>query len=660
MAVTITTTSNRALTTDLLLSGTVSIGGALADGSETLNVSLYNSTTGANFTGTPQAYDGTSTVTYNYANGTTLSVNFTTGNWVFNRLPTEAGNTVYSYILTFDFRDSSGTQSVTENITTIKNVTITDFSTNTLDDLDTQITGTCDVSIVSVAGVNIKVDITSGSTNLVGTSQSLTSATGIYRWNYVDGSSMVIDLGAKTFTYNRKTSDVGDSTVNNYVFKLNIGTETLSAYSSSIVGFPPKITNFSVNSIEDTDIKITGDLVISNTASSSISVNLRHDGVSYSGTSQLYVANSSLTWTYADGSSFVYDTSRNTWEYNRVPSDTTNLTADNYIFEVSVTSRYGTDSASSTINTIVPKATIIGFSADNVVDDSANITGVLKYNLPSLSVSPSLKINLTANGASYLVSPTAIGSRPITFNYGNGSKLVVDVATQTFVYTRASGDITTASPDTYIFDCTITVNGQTTSQTMTVKTLAGVRNYDYEPAYPVIFEPGGTETENTAWPKYIEEVKRIYRLHNENMNYYEAMFQSLNTKLDALDKKVDDYYKRLNDRITSEINALKRYIDDLGKTVNSNVDTATSFRGGYSYVGTSGTAPCDGFLLITTHNGGHGQAMSCYCYIDGILVSQKEDGSYNSLLDTNCVPVKKGSSWSILGNSLSVIWFNVN
>ena len=106
MAVTITTTSNRALTTDLLLSGTVSIGGALADGSETLNVSLYNSTAGANFTGTPQAYDGTSTVTYNYANGTTLSVNFTTGNWVFNRLSTEAGNTVYSYILTFDFRDS--------------------------------------------------------------------------------------------------------------------------------------------------------------------------------------------------------------------------------------------------------------------------------------------------------------------------------------------------------------------------------------------------------------------------------------------------------------------------------------------------------------------------------------------------------------------------
>ena len=91
MAVTITTTSNRALTTDLLLSGTINISGALADGSETLNVSLYSSNTGANFTGTPQAYDGVSTVTYNYANGTTLSVNFTTGNWVYNRLSSENG-----------------------------------------------------------------------------------------------------------------------------------------------------------------------------------------------------------------------------------------------------------------------------------------------------------------------------------------------------------------------------------------------------------------------------------------------------------------------------------------------------------------------------------------------------------------------------------------
>ena len=595
MAVTITTTSNRALTTDLLLSGTINISGALADGSETLNVSLYSSNTGANFTGTPQAYDGVSTVTYNYTNGTTLSVNFTTGNWVYNRLSSETTSLIpINYLFTFDFTDSSGTVSKVENVNTQKNVTITDFSANTLDDLDTQITGTCDVSIVSVAGVNIKVDIIRDSTNLIGTSQSLTSATGVYRWNYVDGSSMIIDLGTKKFTYNRKASDVGDSTVNTYAIELHIGSENLSIYSSSIVGFPPRITTFSGNSIEDTDLKITGDLAISNTATSSISVNLRHDRVSYSGVSQPYVANSSLTWTYADGSSFVYDTFRNTWEYNRVPSDTTNLISDNYIFEVSVTSRYGTDSASSSVSTTVPKATIIGFSADNVMDDSKTITGVLKYNLPSLSTSPSLKIDLTANGASYLVPSVAIGSSAITFNYSNSSKLVVDIAAQTFVYTRASGDITNASPDTYTFECTIMVNGQTTSQTMTVKTLAGVRHYDYEPAYPVLFEPGGTETENTAWPKYIEEIKRFYRLYNENMNYYEAMFQLLNTKLDALEKKVDDNYKELSDRITREIAAIKSLIDskitELTNTVNDSVQVK-AFEYGLRFLGWDNPSP---------------------------------------------------------------------
>ena len=595
MAVTITTTSNRALTTDLLLSGTINISGALADGSETLNVSLYSSNTGTNFTGTPQAYDGVSTVTYNYTNGTTLSVNFTTGNWVYNRLSSETTSLIpINYLFTFDFTDSSGTVSKVENVNTQKNVTITDFSANTLDDLDTQITGTCDVSIVSVAGVNIKVDIIRDSTNLIGTSQSLTSATGVYRWNYVDGSSMIIDLGTKKFTYNRKASDVGDSTVNTYVIELHIGSENLSIYSSSIVGFPPRITTFSGNSIEDTDLKITGDLAISNTATSSISVNLRHDRVSYSGVSQPYVANSSLTWTYADGSSFVYDTFRNTWEYNRVPSDTTNLISDNYIFEVSVTSRYGTDSASSSVSTTVPKAAIIGFSADNVMDDSKTITGVLKYNLPSLSTSPSLKIDLTVNGASYLVPSVAIGSSAITFNYSNSSKLVVDIAAQTFVYTRASGDITNASPDTYTFECTIMVNGQTTSQTMTVKTLAGVRHYDYEPAYPVLFEPGGTETENTAWPKYIEEIKRFYRLYNENMNYYEAMFQLLNTKLDALEKKVDDNYKELSDRITREIAAIKSLIDskitELTNTVNDSVQVK-AFEYGLGFLGWDNSSP---------------------------------------------------------------------
>ena len=228
------------------------------------------------------------------------------------------------------------------------------------------------------------------------------------------------------------------------------------------------------------------------------------------------------------------------------------------------------------------------------MEDSRTITGVLKYSLPSLSTSPSLKIDLTVNGASYLVPSVAIGRSAITFNYSNSSKLVVDIAAQTFVYTRASGDITNASPDTYTFECTIMVNGQTTSQTMTVKTLAGVRHYDYEPAYPVLFEPGGTETENTAWPKYIEEIKRFYRLYNENMNYYEAMFQLLNTKLDALEKKVDDNYKELSDRITREIADIKSLIDskitELTNTVNDSVQVK-AFQYGLRFLGWDNSSP---------------------------------------------------------------------
>lgn len=98
------------------------------------------------------------------------------------------------------------------------------------------------------------------------------------------------------------------------------------------------------------------------------------------------------------------------------------------------------------------------------------------------------------------------------------------------------------------------------------------------------------------------------------------------------------------------------------KTLESQVTNlwdATSFSGGYSYVGPSGTAPCDGFLLITTDNSGYGHKM--VCEIDGIRVAYRNgDGSYGGSSNTNCVPVKKGSSWSISGQDLSIMWFNIN
>ena len=106
-------------------------------------------------------------------------------------------------------------------------------------------------------------------------------------------------------------------------------------------------------------------------------------------------------------------------------------------------------------------------------------------------------------------------------------------------------------------------------------------------------------------------------------------------------------------------------LDDHERRISScesqitNLWNATSFSGGYSYVGASGTAPCDGFLLITTNNSGYGHKM--VCEIDGIRVAYRDgDGSYGGSSNTNCVPVKKGSSWSISGQALSIMWFNIN
>ena len=105
------------------------------------------------------------------------------------------------------------------------------------------------------------------------------------------------------------------------------------------------------------------------------------------------------------------------------------------------------------------------------------------------------------------------------------------------------------------------------------------------------------------------------------------------------------------DNHENRINTLESQVTDLWN--------ATSFSGGYSYVGASGTAPCDGFLLITTDNSGYGHKM--VCEIDGIRVAYRNgDGSYGGSSNTNCVPVKKGSSWNISGQKLSIMWFNIN
>ena len=109
------------------------------------------------------------------------------------------------------------------------------------------------------------------------------------------------------------------------------------------------------------------------------------------------------------------------------------------------------------------------------------------------------------------------------------------------------------------------------------------------------------------------------------------------------DPMLDDHENR--------INTLESQVTNLWDTI--------PFSGGYSYVDASGTAPCDGFLLITTNNSGYGAML--ICEIDGIIVAYRDgDGSYGGSSNTNCVPVKKGSSWSISGAVLSIMWFNVN
>ena len=63
MAVTLSSTANGALGSDVLISGTLEITGALNDGTESLAVSLHNDNTGATFTAPAHTYSNSQTVT---------------------------------------------------------------------------------------------------------------------------------------------------------------------------------------------------------------------------------------------------------------------------------------------------------------------------------------------------------------------------------------------------------------------------------------------------------------------------------------------------------------------------------------------------------------------------------------------------------------------
>lgn len=91
-----------------------------------------------------------------------------------------------------------------------------------------------------------------------------------------------------------------------------------------------------------------------------------------------------------------------------------------------------------------------------------------------------------------------------------------------------------------------------------------IRTFNYQPAYPVVFSPGSTETQNTAWPKYIEEVKRIYRCLNDGLNYYEFMFHKLEKDFEDL----RDEFNSFKIETANNISNLQRQIDDLVRRIS--------------------------------------------------------------------------------------------
>lgn len=550
MAVTITPSANSALSSELLLSGTLLIENAKDDGTETLSVSVYNKNTGATFTGTAQVYDTSKTLTYTYANGTNMSVNLGTGEWVYQRLTTEVGNTVYTYIMTFAWRDEEVNISKTVTVETRENIVVNSFAANPLDDLDEAITGVCDVDIVNPIDVKITPTVIINNSSMTGVAKTLSTSSDILEWSFVDGTKLVVNFQDKIFSYTRIAAQVGDKSIDTYNIGIDIDGVLVYANVASVVGLPPALSGFYANSTVDTDLEIHGGLTITNGTGSSIQINVTHNGILYNGNSISY--NESLVWNYPDGSKLTVNTSTNIWTYTRLASDTQDLNPDTYVFDVVITNKYGTDSARINIKTTIPTAEIIAFSADNISDSDKTIAGNLKFELPSIANNPTLQIDVVVNGVTYRGDIVSLSQPTIVFKYSNNSSLAYDRSTETFTYARSGDDYTNPDADNYIFECYISTNGEVVSQSLSVKSLAGQRFYDYEPAYPINVQPSSVETQRTAWMKSVEETKRLYRLINENLNYYENLAQDLIKRMDELNQTFLTLQNKVNNIFDSQ------------------------------------------------------------------------------------------------------------
>lgn len=551
MAVTITPSANSALSSELLLSGTLLIENAKDDGTETLAVSVYNKNTGATFTGTAQVYDTSkTTLTYTYANGTNFSFNLGTGNWVYQRLSTEVGNTVYTYIITFVWADIDGNISKTLTIETRENIIVNSFAANTLDDLDETITGVCDIDIINPSNVKITPTIIVNNSSMTGVPKILSTSEDVLEWAFVDGTNLVVNLKTKTFSYTRSAGQIGDKSIDTYNIGLDVDGVLTYANVASVVGLPPALSGAYANSAVDTDLEIHGGLVVTNGTGSSIQINITHNGILYTGNSISY--GESLVWKYSDGSTFTINTSTNIWTYTRLAKDTQDLAPDTYVIDIIISNKYGTDSARIDIKTAIPTAEIISFAADNISDSDKTIKGSLKYELPVISNNPTLKVDVTVNGVTYRGDIVSLSQATIVFKYTNSSSFVYDKASESFTYSRSGDDYSNPDADNYIFECYITTNGETVTQSLSVKSLAGQRFYDYEPAYPINVQPSSVETQRTAWMKSVEETKRLYRLINENLNYYENLAQDLIKRMDELNQTFLTLQNKVNNIFDSQ------------------------------------------------------------------------------------------------------------
>jgi len=651
----ISATFSSAVDVDATLNGTLTIDTSAYTGTPiTLDATVTYASTGAVYTSSPITYDGTSSSTFTFTNGTTMTLDQTTGGIVYTRIARETTDGVVdTYVFTFTLSDGTTTETATKNVTTLKNIQITTFEVSPANDVVATLSGMIDVTVLNDSTTTISVGV-AGATYEAGAAKNFKNSIAKYIWSFPSGGELTLNMATNSWTYKRPTSEVGDLKPNSYTFNVSLTDGSLvdSAYATvtTTVSYPPTVKSFDVGLAYDTDEKLTGDLSIDNVEGCNIALVVSRNGYIYSGGAKAYA--STMTWTFGGLSTFTWDNTTKKWEYERDATVVGDNSSDVYVFNLEATNTVGTDSATCSVETIVPKAVIENFSTAATMDGEASIVGVLNITMPEVKYSPSLKIDISRNGTVYEGTPTELGEEPITFTYSDGTTFTYSPVSASFAYKRNVEDIEDTTADTYIFDVTVKVNGQTTTTSLIAKTMAGRRIYSYEPAYPIHFVAGGAETADSAWPKVILEFERIYRLFNENMNYYESMFQELNRRMTALEEYVKWLEETLNKRIDDLIEELTKKMEELKKwtvdTINDNVQVF----GDYTSIGRSGTAPSDGFLMITTDNGWYGDKL--VCYVNGNLVAYRSgDGSYGGSQNTNCVPVKKGDSFSIGG---AVYW----